>query len=178
MTGKTELQLEREFRKVVKGRNVMTPDLVGYYRVEGGVAELSWGEGFDRKEIFGVTVVREGKHDHGASKMFYSEAAAREYIEELKGEGGRRIIGRIVGFLGTWGSGIGYLRLELEDGGEVDVPCENAPTMRALESAFGGVIGEGHVVDPQGGHVGKMIEVYMDGFIMEGFRVIGEGGEE
>jgi len=51
-------------------------------------------------------------------------------------------LGEIVDFRGTWGSGIGYLCFK--DGR--DVPCENAPTVRALDSAFGDVI-TGHSVD-------------------------------
>ena len=48
----------------------------------------------------------------------------------------------IVNFTGYWGSGIA--RLYFANGR--DVPCENAPTVRALDSAFGDVI-TGHSVD-------------------------------
>ncbi len=61
--------------------------------------------------------------------------------------------GTITGFRGSWGSGIGYLII---DG--VPVPCENAPTVRALEGAFGDVIGEGHTVDQS--RLEEGLEVY------------------
>jgi len=49
--------------------------------------------------------------------------------------------GVIDGFSGSWGSGLGYLII---DG--VPIPCENGPTVRALEACFGGVIAPGHTV--------------------------------
>lgn len=50
--------------------------------------------------------------------------------------------GTITGFAGNHGSGIGFLIV-----GDQKIPCENAPTVRALDRAFGGVIGPGHNVD-------------------------------
>ena len=74
--------------------------------------------------------------------------------------------GVIGGFRGSWGSGLGYLII---DG--VGVPCENAPTVRALEGAFGDVIAEGHTVS-QKGIVGKEIYYSMDGFVLCGFTPV------
>ena len=74
--------------------------------------------------------------------------------------------GTIAGFGGSWGSGLGHLRFE--DG--TVVHCENAPTVRALESAFGNVIGPGHTVNPHGDHVGQTIYYSTDDFgILDGF---------
>lgn len=50
-------------------------------------------------------------------------------------------VGTIQGFRGSWGSGLAELVID----GQA-IPCENAPTVRALEALFGGVIGPGHTV--------------------------------
>lgn len=50
--------------------------------------------------------------------------------------------GTIVGFRGSRGSGLGSLVLE-----DRIIPCENAPTVRALDACFGGVITPGHTAD-------------------------------
>jgi len=55
--------------------------------------------------------------------------------------------GKIIAFHGTWMSGLATLVIEDYDRGVVEVPCENAPTVRALDSAFGGVISGGHTVN-------------------------------
>lgn len=83
--------------------------------------------------------------------------------------------GIIKGFEGSWGSGIGHLVIEdSETGAEERVPCENGPTVRALESAFGDVIGAGHNVESEGGHVGQ--EIYWDydemGLMLGGFTPV------
>ena len=72
--------------------------------------------------------------------------------------------GTIVGFRGSWGSGLGTLVLKDEKGVETGVACENGATVRALESAFGNVIGGSHNVESKGGHVGQEIYYYMDEF--------------
>jgi hypothetical protein len=64
--------------------------------------------------------------------------------------------GKIVEFVGTWCSGIAHLHIE-SDGIIIPVPCDNAPTVRALEGFFGNVIGPGHIVKKDGGHVGEEI---------------------
>lgn len=51
--------------------------------------------------------------------------------------------GVIEDFSGGWNSGIAIL--SLTDG--VHIPCENGPTVRALEEAYPGFIGEGHTVN-------------------------------
>ena len=72
------------FNDIVKGKNMMTPDVLGYYEIpSGGVAELTEGTYFNHKPIFGVTIVRHGKHDHTASKMFWNKDEALTYIECL-----------------------------------------------------------------------------------------------
>jgi len=50
--------------------------------------------------------------------------------------------GTIEGFGGSWGSGIAVIRIDGQT-----IPCENAPTVRALASFIPGVIGPGHTVN-------------------------------
>jgi benzoyl-CoA reductase/2-hydroxyglutaryl-CoA dehydratase subunit BcrC/BadD/HgdB len=49
--------------------------------------------------------------------------------------------GKLEHFSGSWQSGLGFLII---DG--IPIPCENAATVRALESCFGGVIQAGNTV--------------------------------
>jgi len=48
--------------------------------------------------------------------------------------------GTLIGFGGSWGSGIGHLLFSDQPA----VMCENAATVRALENAYGDVIDAGH----------------------------------
>lgn len=65
--------------------------------------------------------------------------------------------GKIDGFAGSWGSGLGYL---VVDGRSI--PCDNGPTVRALEACFGGVIGKAHDVVGGPSWVGKEIVYSVD----------------
>ena len=80
--------------------------------------------------------------------------------------------GVIRGFRGSWMSGLGYL---LIDG--VGVPCENAPTVRALDACFGDVIAPGHTVS-QEAIIGREIYYSMDemGLVLGGFTPVDEPG--
>lgn len=82
--------------------------------------------------------------------------------------------GTIRGFRGSWGSGLGYLIIDDDERGRVSVPCDNAPTVRALEGCFGNVISKAHTVNPRGGHVGKKVYYSLDdfGIILEGFSPV------
>ncbi len=89
--------------------------------------------------------------------------------------------GIIRGFQGFFGSGIAYLLIEGSVTGIVQqVPCENGATVRALESAFGDVIGEGHCVDPNGGHVDQEVYWSLDeyGLILEAFTPVDQASPE
>ena len=58
--------------------------------------------------------------------------------------------GTLRAFRGSWGSGLGHLVIDVEEGdvvAPVAIPCENAPTVRALDAAFGDVIAPGHAVN-------------------------------
>ena len=72
------------------GRNMMTPDILGFYRVSIGAGfayvELSTGSGFFGGEIFGVTVRRAGgeRLDPDPSGCYESKADALEAIKKLE----------------------------------------------------------------------------------------------
>ena len=53
---------------------------------------------------------------------------------------------KIIGFYGSWGSGLATLKV-IEDGQEKDIPCDNTPTVRALDAMFPGFISPGRTVD-------------------------------
>jgi hypothetical protein len=52
------------------------------------------------------------------------------------------LVGEITGFAGLAGSGLATLFID-----DSPVLCENTTTVRALEAAFGNIIGEGHTVN-------------------------------
>jgi hypothetical protein len=75
-------------RDYFRGRNFMTPDVRGYYKLREGYAELSEGRGMGGP-IYGVTCRRaramngqDGRGDE-RSKLFHSLIDAKEYIEGL-----------------------------------------------------------------------------------------------
>ena len=69
--------------------------------------------------------------------------------------------GIIKGFRGSYMSGIGHLIIEnVKTGMTEAIPCDNGATVRALEWAFGDVIGNAHDVEADGGHVNQ--EIYWD----------------
>lgn len=66
---------------VFKGLNFMTPNVIMYYKLRKGYAELSEGTGISRQPIFGVTV--EPDTDRARSKMCQSKSEALAYIESM-----------------------------------------------------------------------------------------------
>ncbi len=87
--------------------------------------------------------------------------------------------GRIQLFSGSFMSGLAKLTIEDERRGLVEVMCDNAPTVRALEGAFGNVIGAGHTVNTRGGHVGQEIYYLTDGIgILDGFTPVDDAPPE
>lgn len=61
------------------GNNFMTPNIVGYWKLARGYAELSTGTGIYNQPIYGVTV----RPEDGRSKLFDSSVAAMDYIKEM-----------------------------------------------------------------------------------------------
>lgn len=66
---------------VFQGKNFMTPNVLGYFKLRPGYgyAELSEGRGMDGERIFGVTV----RPDRTMGRLFHSRADAQEYILSL-----------------------------------------------------------------------------------------------
>lgn len=84
--------------------------------------------------------------------------------------------GTIRGIQGSWGSGLATLILD-----NAQVHCENAATVRAMEAAFGNVIGQGHTINNEtGGHVGREIYYSLDefGLILAAFTPVEEASDE
>lgn len=71
------------FRQYVKGDNFMTPDLIGYYRIKNGEAEVTKGS-FIGNTIYGVTVVQNNRKDDDLSKCCHSMDEVMEYITSLQ----------------------------------------------------------------------------------------------
>ena len=82
--------------------------------------------------------------------------------------------GKILAFHGSWQSGLAQLEIQDSETGAVElVPCDNAPTVRALASAFPDVIGSGHTVN-QKAIAGKEIYWSLDvmGLVLGGFTPV------
>ncbi len=59
--------------------------------------------------------------------------------------------GIINDFRGSWGSGLGFLDIQDSETEEIEqVPCDNGPTVRALENCFGNVITPDHTANGNG----------------------------
>lgn len=87
--------------------------------------------------------------------------------------------GKIIALHGSWQSGLAVLVIEDEDLGVRMVHCENGPTVRALEGAFGDVIGNAHNIKEDGGHVGKEIYYSVDFLnLLEAFTPVDDASEE
>lgn len=72
-----------DFRQVVKYRNFITPDILGYLRINNSIIEISKGEGFSKNIIYGVTVIKNNKHNHDLSKAEHSYHKVEEYVDYL-----------------------------------------------------------------------------------------------
>lgn len=91
--------------------------------------------------------------------------------------------GKLKGFRGSWESGLGYLLIEDNETGSVDsIPCDNGPTVRALEACFGNAIDKAHTVkcDQEAGFYDK--EVYWSyddfGLTLAGFTPVDEAPDK
>lgn len=78
-------QLSTEFSAVVKGKNFMTPHVVGFWASGDYVIELSKGNSFGGGRIYGVTVVnRETKErELELDQSFNSLAQAKAYMRSI-----------------------------------------------------------------------------------------------
>ncbi len=77
-------ELAAKFAKVVKGKNFITRDLVGFAKIPNGVAEITEGRGMSGDKIWGVTVVQNGANQYDLCKCCYSWQEALEHLESIK----------------------------------------------------------------------------------------------
>ena len=68
------------------GVNIMTPEVLGHYKLREGWAELSQGRGMEGEPIYGVTVCMLGgaRLTLDPSKLLHSKVAAIRYIQTLQ----------------------------------------------------------------------------------------------
>lgn len=87
--------------------------------------------------------------------------------------------GKILGLKGSWLSGLAMLTVETETGAIKDIPCDNAPTVRALEAAYGNVIQPGHRFS-MAAIKGKEIFYSLDdmGLVLAAFTPVEDASEE
>jgi hypothetical protein len=84
------------FTLLVKGVNIITPEIERYEKIKVNdnlirVVEVSYGEGIDRKGIYGLTVVEyrkkgnvwEGRHDFDLSTACHSLDEVNRHLEFL-----------------------------------------------------------------------------------------------
>lgn len=74
------------FDENLKGKNIMTPDVIRYGVAGRYAYELSSGTGLTREPIYGVTIVLRGSGErrHDLSKMCESLEEAESYISSLR----------------------------------------------------------------------------------------------
>ena len=86
--------------------------------------------------------------------------------------------GTILGFQGSWSSGLAWLIVKDHSGRERHLNCENAATVRALDDAFGDVITPAHCVNQEAIR-GKEIYYSVGDFgLLEAFTPVDEAGPE
>ena len=81
-----ESTIGQHFRALLKNKNLITNEVLGYINTNHGIAEISTGAKFLDIEMFGVTIVNSYKHDTEKSKCVNSMKEVEEYIEELRYE--------------------------------------------------------------------------------------------
>lgn len=84
----TNEQMKQAFRRMHKGRNFMTPDIIGWYGNDSDtIAELSAGRSIYGAPLYGVTVVRieqgEPVRDTDSNEAFSSRTEAEDYALTL-----------------------------------------------------------------------------------------------
>lgn len=77
--------LYHQFKEHVKGDNPITPILIGYVKLNSGVVEITRGV-FMKHKIWGVTVVKNNKHEPDLSRCFHSYEEVEPYIYKLNYE--------------------------------------------------------------------------------------------
>jgi hypothetical protein len=87
--------------------------------------------------------------------------------------------GTLLSFSGSFGSGLGTLDIRDAKTKKIDsVPCDNGPTVRALEAAFGDTITAGHRANGNGYKGWVVYWVVDDVGVLAGFTPAGEATEK
>jgi hypothetical protein len=82
----TYTKLAAMFRSAIpKGMNAVTPTFLGYVEIPNGVAEISQGPKFIDLDMYGITVVIDGKYSD-KSTCLHSYEDVKKYIEDLNKE--------------------------------------------------------------------------------------------
>lgn len=83
---------EREWDEAVRGVNFMTPERIDIgYTSDGDIYELSQGRGFDRNQMFAVSILVDGNIDTDRSTLFnegsFNQRAtqAQAFVAQLTG---------------------------------------------------------------------------------------------
>lgn len=73
----------QKFKTIVKNVNPITPILVGYYKYNAYIIEISKGASIfnNRNPIYGVTTMKNDKHLTQLSNVFSSLSKAKKYIK-------------------------------------------------------------------------------------------------
>ena len=66
-----------------KGRNLMTPKILGYFEGNGYEMELSMGTGIAGNALYGVTVARDDKKVISLGACFITRQKAMEYMRQI-----------------------------------------------------------------------------------------------
>jgi len=74
-----------QFQQIIKGRNHITPNLIGYTEIIGGIAEITKGA-FMGVDLWGITIVKEGIKRNDLSQSYSSYSEVEKYIKKLNYE--------------------------------------------------------------------------------------------
>jgi len=86
--------------------------------------------------------------------------------------------GKIINFIGSWGSGIAQLEIQKDSGLIININCENTSTVRALDGAFGNVIDNNHSVNNKAIKGKEIFFSVSEWGILEGFTPVEEASTE
>ena len=82
-----ESTIGQHFRSVLKNKNLITNEVLGYIDTNHGIAEISTSHAkFLDMDMFGITLVKENVHDTKRSKCVNSMEEVEKYIEDLNYE--------------------------------------------------------------------------------------------
>lgn len=81
-----ESTIGNTFRSIIKGENIITPNVYGYVETNKGICEITKGTFMNNIEMWGITVVDDIKRNDYLSKCVNSFKEVEEYITFLNYE--------------------------------------------------------------------------------------------